>query len=799
MSVDATTQVAGTLRGRDHYVGARVPRREDARLLVGNGRYVGDISVPRMTHAAFVRSSQAHATVLDVGVDAARAADGVLAVLTASDLSPVTFVDYATAPGLLKTPQPVLASDVVRFVGEPIAIVVAESRAQAEDATELVEVTYEPLTPHVDVEASAAARSDLLFPGFGSNVVYENHVVIGDPDKAFADADHVVSGRLHTNRFVASPMEGAGILASYDSGAQELQVWASTQSAHLLRTRLSDATGLPAHRIRVMVPDVGGGFGQKIPIRVEEATVALAALQVGRPVRWLEDRYENLVAAPHSKEQVVEIDLALADDGTFLGIRARIVGDSGAYSHNSASALIEPHHSSRLMPSVYKIRNYEYDVSAVLTNKSPVAPYRGVGMTASHTARELVIERAAWLLDRDPADLRLQNMIEPDEFPYESCTGMVYDSGSYQESVQSILEAVAYDEFRAEQAAAREQGRYLGIGISPYVEPTGWGTEGARQAGSSSFVTHDAARVSMDHSGKVLVAAGTSSQGQGHETSLCQVVADELGVDIDDVALMSTDTSGSPMSTPGTRASRVAVVIGGALVVAATELREKLVAIAGALLEADPADLTLEDGRITVVGAPERSVDIPTVAHAAHYNTDIRGAVPEPHLTSTRFYDPKATYANGCFAAIVEVDAQTGAVDLRRFTAVEDCGTIINPMIVDGQIHGAVVQGIGGALFEDMHYGEDGQVRASTFMDYLLPGAAEIPTLEVSHLQSPSPNSINGVKGMGESGVIGTPAAVVNAVADALRPFGAVIESLPLSPQAVVRLIDAAGQRPPIS
>ncbi len=798
MSADMSTDAgaaAGALRGRDHLVGARIPRREDGRLLVGGGRYVGDVSLPRMVHAAFVRSSQAHARIVAIDLDAAREVDGVLAVYAAADLDPVTFVDYATGPGLRKTPQPVLAGETVRFVGEPVAVVIAESRALAEDAIELVDVTYEALTPHTDVERSAQSESDLLFPELGSNVVYRNHVVIGDPAAAFASADHVVSGRYHSNRFVASPMEGAGIVASYDAGAKELQVWASTQSAHLLRTRLADATGLAAHRIRVVVPDVGGAFGQKIAIRVEEAAVVLAALRVRRPVRWIEDRYENLIAAPHSKEQVIDLDLALAADGTFLAIRARIVGDSGAYSHNTASALIEPHHAARLMPSVYRIRDYEYDVSAVLTNKSPVAPYRGVGMTAGHSARELVIERAARLLRRDPAALRLQNMIASDAFPYTSCTGMVYDSGSYRESLQQVLEQIDYEGFRREQAVAREQGRYLGIGISPYVEPTGWGTEGARQAGSTSFVTHDAARVSMDASGKVLIAAGTSSQGQGHDTTLCQVVADQLSLDLDDVALMATDTASSPMSTPGTRASRVAVIVGGALTLAATELREKLVAIAGALLEADPADLELRDGRIGVTGAPEHSVAIAEVAHAAHYDTGIRDAVPEPHLTSTRFYDAKATYANGCFATTVEVDPATGAVSLLRFEAVEDCGTMINPLIIDGQVHGAVVQGIGGALFEEIVYGDDGQIHTSTFMDYLLPSAPEIPEIGVSHLESPSPNSIGGIKGMGESGVIGTPAAVANAVADALSPFGVVIESMPLSPQAVVRLLDGARAR----
>jgi len=786
----------GVQRGRDHSaLGARIPRREDARLLTGGGRYVGDITLPRMTHVSFVRSSQAHARICAVDVNTARRADGVVAVFTAADLDPVTFVDYATAPGLKKTPQPVLAADRVRFVGEPVAIVVAETRALAEDAAELVVVSYEPLTAHMDVDTSAESDEDLLFPQLGSNVVFQEHVVNGDPARAFAEADHVVTGRFHSNRYVASPMEGAGIVASYDAGGGELQVWAGTQAPHLLRTRLVQATGMAAHRIRVQVPDVGGAFGQKIPIRVEEAAVCMAALRIGRPLRWIEDRYENLVAAPHGKEQVIDLDLALDADGTFRAIRARIVGDSGAYSHNSASALIEPLWSSRLMPGVYRIANYEYDMSAVVTNKSPVAPYRGVGMTAGHSARELVIERAAQLLGRDPADLRLQNMVPSDAFPYTSCTGMIYDSGSYRESLRKTLERIDYEQFRKEQEAARSQGRYLGIGISPYVEPAGFGTEGARQAGSSSFPSHDSARVSMDQTGKVLIAVGTPSQGQGHSTTLCQMVADQLSVDVEDVALMAVDTAFSPMSMAGTRASRVAVVTGGALVLAAADVKNTLLAVAGAMLEVDPADLQLEKGRIKVAGAPEQSIAVTEVAHAAHHKPEIRTTVPEPQLTSTRFYDPKATYSNGCVAITVEVDPVTGGVQLLNVLAVEDCGTIINPMIVDGQMHGAAAQGIGGALFEHIRYGADGQILTSTYMDYLLPTAADIPNINVVHLETPSPNSIAGVKGMAESGAVATPAAVANAVADALSPFGVVIESLPLGPQAVVRLLEAADRK----
>jgi carbon-monoxide dehydrogenase large subunit len=734
-----------------------------------------------------VRSPLPHALVRSIDARAASAAHGVAAVLTAAELPHVPLVDALAIEGLARTPQPALAEGRVRFAGEAVAIVLAASRYEAEDGVELVDVDYEPL-PHVtDAEQAAREGAPLLHPDLGSNVVYRETRSYGDVEDAFRSAAHVVSGTLRHNRYLAAPIETRGCAAAYEPTTGELTFWSSTQSPHLLRRRLATATRIAEARIRVLVPDVGGGFGQKIPLHPEEVAVALAARRLGRPVVWIEDRLENLTAAPQAKEQLIESELALATDGSFLALRARIVGDAGAYSYNNASALIEPYLAAGLMPGPYRLRNLETEVQAVVTNKAPVAPYRGVGWTAGHCARELLIDRAARELGLDPAELRRRNLVSPDELPYESCTGMVYDSGSFRESLERSLDALGYSGLRAEQRRTRPSGLRLGVGVSPYVEPTGWGTEGSRQS-SWALVSHDAARVTIEPSGGVTVAVGTPSQGQGHATTLAQLAGDVLGARVEDVTVLANDTHATPISMPGTRASRTAVVTGGAVLLAAAELRNRVVRIAGHLLEADPADLEVVEGGVALRDAPSRSVTLGQVAEAAYFRPDVRAALPEPDLSVSRFHDPAATYSNGTIACAVEVDPGTGGVEVLRIVAVEDCGTMINPMIVDGQIRGAVAQGIGGALLERVVYDEDGQPQTGTLMDYLLPTAADVPRIEVSHCVSPSPLTPGGIKGMGESGLIAAPAAIAAAVADAL---GAMPDRLPLTPQLVSSMIES--------
>ncbi len=773
---------------RGKWIGARVKRVEDPRFLTGDARYVADLTLPRMVHAAFVRSPYGHARIKGIDASAALAAPGVIAVITHADVASVPpLQDPIALDGLKKTPQTILASDKVRFVGEPVAVVIAEDRYLAEDAAELVQVDYEPLPAVTDAEAAMAEGAPLLFEDLGSNVVYDQTYRFGDPDSAFQQADRVFKKRLHTNRFMASPMETRGCIGQYDRGLGELTFWSSSQMPHMLRLSLAGFLGIPEQKIRVITPEVGGGFGQKMTLYPEEVVVAFLARHLQRPVKWIEDRRENLMSATHGKEQIIELEAAVKNDGTLLGLRATCIGDGGGYSFNTASALVEPQASALMMPGLYRVAHYEGRVVAVVTNKTPVGAFRAVGWTAGHTARELFFNEIARELGMDPVEFRRKNMIHEDELPYTTCTGQVYDSGSYVKSLDMALQAVGYDELRARQEELRAQGRYLGIGISPYVEPTAWGSEIALQVGFP-FPSHDNARVSIEPSGKVTVAVTTHSHGQGHETTLAQVAADILGVDLADVTVVFGDTASTPWGM-GTYASRSAVIGGGAVTLAAQEVREKILKIAGRMLEADPADLVLADGKVSVQGAPDRSVTLAEVAVSSYFVNSVRAEGEDPTLTATRFYDPKATYSNGCIVVVAEVDPETGQVRLDRVVSVEDCGTILNPMIVDGQIHGAVAQGIGGTLYEHLVYDDQGQLLTGTFMDYLLPTATEVPPIQVEHLETPSPVTVQGIKGMGEGGLMASPAAVAGAVIDALAPFNPKVEELPLSPERILRAI----------
>ena len=766
------------------HVGARVPRVEDRRFLTGAARYVADLQVPRTLHAAFVRSPLPHARLLGVDVEAAARLPGVT-VFTASDTASIEpLVDPVGMPGLLKTPQPILAVDRVRFVGEAVAIVLADDRYLAEDAAELVELDLEPLPISMSVGGGGSAQ---LFDEIAGNIVYRDRVVIGDVDDAFARSDHVFSGSYAMNRYLASPMETRGCLAVYEQADDRLTFWCSTQMPHILRTTLAAKLGIPEPRIRTIAPDVGGGFGQKMTIYPEELAVAFASRATGRPVMWIEDRRENIIAATHAKEQVVDVEAAVTSGGKLLAIRARFVGDAGAYSFNTASALVEPLLAAPTMPGLYRLDAYEYEVVAELTNKTPVGPYRGVGWTAAHTARELLFDEIARGLELDPVEFRRRNMIASAELPYRTCTGMLYDSGSYDEALDRSLELVDYTGFRSRQRALRSERRYVGIGISPFVEQTSGGTDAGVQSGMP-YPSHDNASVSIDLSGKVTVAVSAASQGQGHSTTFAQIAADALGVRFEDVTVVAGDSATAPFGM-GTFASRSAIVTGGATRLAAQDLRERVLRVASHLLEASVDDLTIEESVIGVRGSPSRSLTLAEIAGDAFFSTAVRVDGEDPTLSRVRFYDPPATYTNGCVIAVVEVDAETGGVTVERLVSVEDCGTMLNPTIVDGQVHGAIVQGVGGALLEQMVYDDGGQPLTTSYLDYLVPLAGDVPDIEVDHIESPSPLTIGGVKGLGESGMIATPAAVANAVADALAPFGAKVRRLPLAPEQVLRLI----------
>lgn len=770
---------------RGKWVGARVKRVEDPRFLTGEARYLADLQIPGTVHAAFVRSPYGHARIRRIDASAARALPGVLAVFTAEDVATLPpLASGLPIEGLKPTPQTVLAKDKVRFIGEAVAVVVAENRYIAEDAVELVEVDYERLPAVTDAERAMAPDAPLLHEDLGTNVVYQKVTTLGDVDSAFAQADRIFRRRFHTNRFVAAPMETRGCLSVYERSSGQLTFYSSTQMPHMLRLFLSLFLGIPEHKVRVISPEVGGGFGQKMTIYPEEVVIAHLGKVLGRPVKWVEDRRENLAAATHAKEQIIELEAAVRNDGKVLGLKARLIGDGGAYSFNTASALIEPLAAAGIIPGVYDIQAYQHEVIAVCTNKAPVGAFRAVGWTAAQTTRELFFDEIARELGLDPAEFRRRNVISSDQFPYTTMTGMVYDSGSYQESLERALELVGYEELRRRQAELRQQGRYLGIGISLYVEPTAWGSEIALQAGFP-FPSHDNATVTIDPTGKVRVTVSVHSHGQGHETTLAQVAAEILGVSIDDVIVEHGDTDRAPWGM-GTYASRSAVIGGGMVALAAREVREKVLHVASRLLEVAPEDLDIQDGNVFVKGAPDRSLSLFQVAFAAYLDGRVRAEGEEPLLSATKFYDPRATYSNGCIVTVCEVDGETGTVHLDKIVAVEDCGTMLNPMIVEGQVMGAIAQGIGGALYEAMVYDENGQLLTDTFVTYALPTATEVPELIIEHLETPSPVTIGGIKGIGEGGLLAAPASVAGAVLDAIWPAGRALEQLPLTPERVL-------------
>lgn len=780
-----------TVTGR-RAIGAREPRREDRRLLTGRGRFVGDIRLPGMLEAVFVRSSVAHARIASIEYDFALGIDGVETVLVAEDLGDISLFSQRH-PSLLRTPQRPLAQEKVRFVGEAVAMVIAANRYIAEDALEEISVQYDEL-PAVGPETDPAAEGQVpVFESIPDNVVFRDSESYGDPNDAFARAAHVVTHHLDFARQVACPMEPRGCVADFDPARQHLTVHASTQAPHRLRGDLAIALGLTQAQVNVVMVDIGGAFGQKIPTHLEDVAVAKASMLLGRPVRWIEDRQENLTAAPHSRGQSLNLNLALDENHRFIGMRAAIRGDSGAYSFNSASCLTEAYRAARALPGLYDLTNFAYDVEIRLTSRSPVAPYRGVGFVAAQVARELLIDRAAEEIGVDRFELRRINMVPSSKLPYRSCTGWQYNEGTFTEAFEnSLLELAAGTDDGPAPGFRR------GVGISPFVEPSAAGGEGGLQVHGFVSPSHDSARVALDATGKASVSFGTPSIGQGLETSMAQVAADALGLPTQDVSVVWGDTSTAPISLTGTRASRSATITGGAVWRAGLEVRQQVIEVAANMLEAAPTDIVIDGGNVAIAGEAQPRMTVAEVVRAGFLNDRLRDPGQERTFEATRLYDPPAAYSNACVVAVVDVEEATGAVVVRRVIGVEDCGTMINPMIVDGQFIGGAAQGIGGALFERVHYAADsGQPATATLMDYLIPTATDMVRVEVHHLHSVVEHTEQGIKGMGESGVIGTTAAVACAVADALgAPASKGVDRVPLLPHVVWGLLHGATDEP---
>jgi aerobic carbon-monoxide dehydrogenase large subunit len=771
-------------------VGARVPRVEDARFLGGHGRYVADLARPGLLHVAFVRSPHAHAAIRGIDCARARAMSGVIACVTGEELArqvpPVRA--ESRMRGYLATDYPALAHGKVRFAGEAVVAVVAANRYLAEDAAEAVDVGWEPLDVVHEAEAGLRDGGPLVHEAAGSNGLVARTFSQGDVDAALASASLVVADRFRFNRHAGVAIENRACLAEWEAGTAMLTLWSSTQVPGLVRDLMADLLDLPTHRVRVVAPDVGGGFGIKSALYPEEIVVCALARQLGRPVKWVSDRREDLLTSTQAWDEVIHAELGVDADGTIAGLRARVIADIGAYSIYPWTASIEVIQVISFLPGPYRVPHYRGEGVGVATNKAPMGPYRGVGRPVSAFVTESLLDRAARRLGLDPVDIRRRNMIRPEECPYRSPSGVVWDTATFQETLDVACEAADYRALRAEQAAARAAGRRLGIGVASYVELTGVGSAIPVSPGSTVVTGTEGVTLRVDPGGTVTASFGVACHGQGHETSLAQVVSDELGVRLTDVRVVHGDTAASPSGT-GTYASRSAVLGGGAAILAGRALRAKILAIAAHQLEASPADLELADGRIAVRGASDRSVTLRDVARAAYSGTRRLPAGLEPGLEATRFYDPYfGTTSNATHIAVVEIDPSTCAATVRRLVVAEDCGRIINPLIVEGQARGGVAQGVGAALLEELVYGPDGQLLTGSLMDYLVPTALEMPRIEVRHLDRPSPTTLGGFKGAGEGGTIGAPAAIANAVADALAPLGIEINELPVTPERLFRL-----------
>ena len=786
--------MASSQGGTGKMVGAQVRRVEDPRFLLGTSQYVDDLDLPNSVALAFVRSPYAHARILSIDVNTARGRSDVQLVVTGADIAeaikPLRVVyDPNKAPTHKSCDWPVLAQDKVRFVGEAVAVVVATDRYAAEDAASVIDVEYEPLDPVCDVEQALAADAPLVHEEWGDNVMQTLRVEIGEVAKAFHVADCVVSERLTTGRHMALPMETRGCVASFERGTDTLTVWSSTQVPHMLRSHLALVLDFPEHHIRVIAPDVGGGFGQKGHLFPEEAVAAYLARRLGRSVKWIEDRRENLSASLHAKQQTVQAELAVRQDGTILGIRGRFVSDVGAYSEYPWGSAFEAGHAASSLPGPYKTPAFGFEAVSVATNKTTIGVYRGVGLPIGVLTMERLLDLAAHKLGLDPAEIRLRNMIRKEEHPYTTIIGAEVESGSHRESLQKALDMLGYQACRAEQQQARAQGRYLGIGIGCYVEGTAPSSAAFASMGLD-LGGYESATVRMDVAGTVTVLVGTHSHGQSHETTLAQVAADELGLPLADIRIIEGDTNAVPYGM-GTWGSRSAVTGGGAISKASEKLRSKMLRIASRMTEVPDEDLELAAGMIRRKADATPLLPIKELAYRVLVQAGSLPPDEEPGLDATAHYEPPpSTHANATHIALVEVDRDTGKVAILRYIVVEDCGTIINPTVVDGQIQGGVAQGIGTALYEHAIYDENGQFLTGTLMDYIIPTAVDVPQVEIGHIESPSPYTPHGIKGMGEGGAIAPPAAIANAVADALAPFDVRVNAIPLTPERVLGWIE---------
>jgi len=752
-------------------LGTPIKRREDPRLITGQATYVDDIKLHGMLDMAVLRSPYGHARIKSINTEAAKKHPGVKAVYTAEDLKDaVGTIAVAVPLGLMEKGMGIrrpLAEGKVRFYGDPVAVVIADDRYTARDARDLIEVDYQPLPAVVDTEKAMQPGAPLLYEEFGTNVALSMPPPGEDIEKVFeqtkADGGVVIKARLVNQRLAPVAMETRGAVADYNKATRAITLWSTSQNPHILRNILAATVGLPPHQVRVIVPEVGGGFGSKISIYPEELIASFASMKTGHPVKWIEERSENMAATIHGRNQIDYVEVAATRDGKMTGLKLHGISDLGAYSQLFTDVV--------MIALGFPVSCGAYDIPAahlqgdiVFTNKAPTDTYRGAGRPEATYIIERAIDLVARELGKDPADVRRLNFIKPEQFPYKSATGAVYDSGNYEAALDKALTLANYQGLRAEQARRRAAGdsKLMGIGLSSYIEACGIGPKGMAPIG-----LYESARVRVEHTGHVMVYTGSSPHGQGEETTFAQIVAEEFGIPLENVMVVHGDTDSTPEGR-GTYGSRTTAVGGSALFTAVQRLGEKMKHIAAHMLEASAPDVTLEDGKFFVAGTPQKSVSFAEVAMAANYSNTLPPAI-EPGLETTAFWEPEAcTFPNGTHVCVVEIDKETGQAEITRYIAVDDCGRQLNPLLVEGQVHGGIAQGIGQAMVEQVVYGEDGQLLTATLMDYAMPIAPELPSFETDSTVTFTPVNPLGVKGVGEAGTIGSTPAVANAIADAL-------------------------------
>jgi len=781
----------------DRPFGASLKRVEDARLITGNGRYTNNLNQPGMVHMAVVRSPYAHARILSIDTARAAGLPGVIGVYTGQEMRDAGFggipCAWVVPDSDTKTPEhPPIAVDTVRYVGDAVAIVVAETEQQARDATYAVDVDYDVLDAVTEGRRATADGAPQLHDDVDNNLCFHWTVAGGDIDAAFAAADVVVTDTIVNQRLIPMAMEPRAALARWDVAMEELTLWVTSQNPHIARFLLSLDTGIPEHKIRVIAPDVGGGFGSKIPHYPEDSMVIFASQKTGRPVKWNESRSENFQATSHGRDHHQEVEMAATSDGVILGLRAKVWANLGAYLSTAATGVPTILHGL-MLSGAYTFPAVHEDVYGVFTNTTPVDAYRGAGRPEATFMVERMMDLVAHEIGMDPAELRRKNLIPPFTDGHEVITGLVYDTGNYEPALDLAMQMVDYPALRKKQAQLRQQGRYVGIGIVTYTEICGLGPSEVAGAVGFGGGLWESAIVRFHPSGKVNVMVGVSPHGQGEATTFAQIVGDQLGLPVGDVEIIYGDTDLTPMGW-GTYGSRTTAVAGGAIMGAIAKIKEKGVKIAAHLLEASTEDIEFADGKFSVKGSKDQSMTIQDIALAANTAWDMPEGV-EPGLEASAFFNPSNfVYPFGTHIAMVEVDPETGEIELQRYAAVDDCGPIINPMIVEGQIHGGIVQGVGQALWEAAGYDENGNLVTGSLMDYAIPKAGSFPPFELGKTETPTPVNPLGVKGVGETGTIASTPAVYNAVMDALVPLGVKTIDMPMTPERVWRAIrDAEG------